>query len=162
MCHCVYLASDCSLPLIPFDANIRAFNVYKIEEHDPVCERLQKPYKVYLGSRTSCSCGLNFYLDELIESNFDFSAEYTPDEIASQQLNYDLEKKCLVDYFEYLRQALQYSDLEWYSCWSGDEKLPPLRRDRLPASILDGEPVFVKNYLLEDRHYVYYEKALIV
>jgi hypothetical protein len=161
MCHSVYLASDHPLPLIPFDPENRAFNVDELSEDHPVDPLLQKPFKVYLGSRTNCSCGLNFQLEDWIENNnpFDFTDEYTPEMMASELKEYALEKKCLEDYFEYLRTALQYSDLEWFCSWDGEWDLPILRRDHLSAAVLNGEPIFQKNYPLENRLYVYYDKA---
>jgi hypothetical protein len=162
MCHLVYLASDHPLPLIPFDPENCAFNVNEASEEDAMCQWLQKPYKVILGSRSSCSCGLDFELVQWIEDidPFDFNDRFTPERMAAELAEYFLNKKCLKDYFEYLRTALQYSDLEWICCWDGEWDLPILRRDRLPAAVLIGEPIFQKNYPLENRLYVYYDKAL--
>lgn len=160
MCYCVFLASDHPFPVIPLVRDQRAFNAEPLPEGHPVKKWLNKPYQVQLGSRSWCACGLNFQYNEGAERNETpgFSAEYTPEMWAQDQQEYLLDKKCLEDYYAYMRNMLALGDLEWYCCWDGNWDIAPVCRLQLPASVLVGEPDFQKDYSLEEGLFVYYDK----
>ena len=161
MCYCVFLASDHPFPVIPLVRDQRAFNAEPLPVEHPVKKWLTKPQQVQLGSRTWCACGLNFQYKEWVERNETppFSAEYTPEIWIEEQQEYILDKKCLEDYYAYMRNMLALGDLEWYCCWDGDWDIPPVSRLQLPASVLVGEPDFIKDYSLEEGLFLYYEAA---
>lgn len=162
MCYSVLLASDHPFPVIPLVQDQPAFNAEPLPAEHPVKKWLTKPHQMMLGSRTWCACGLNFYFDERLEQNEPppFSEEYTEEMWADWQQECIMNKKCLEDYYAYMRNMLVLGDLEWYCCWDSDWDIPPDARLRLPASMLTGKPDFKKEHLLERGLFIYYEAAL--
>lgn len=60
MCYAVYLASDRPLPLIPWDANARGFNVEVPDTVEAAVRRtLDGRYIALAGTHTCCACGFN-------------------------------------------------------------------------------------------------------
>ena len=159
MCYGVFLASDHPFPIIPLVQEQRAFNAELLGGDHPVKKWLTKPHQVQLGSRTWCACGLNFNRQDDIERNEppSFSDEFTPAMWAEAIEEYQLDKACLAEYFDYLRAMLALGDLEWYCCWDGQWDVPPVSRVQLPASWLAGEPDFKKDHPLEEGLFIYYQ-----
>jgi hypothetical protein len=161
MCYCVFLASDHPFPIIPLVQQQPAFNAEPLQDEHPVKKWLNKGHQVQLGSRTWCACGLNFQLNEWFEGNAApmFSTDLTPEMWAVEAEEYRLTKKCMEDYFAYMRAMLALGDLEWYCCWDGNWDAPPVCRLQMPASVLVGEPNLQKAYPLEEGLYIHYEAA---
>jgi hypothetical protein len=160
MCYCVFLASEHSFPEIPLDMENRGFNAAVLNEDHPVKKWLSKPHQVQLGSHTWCACGLDFQFDEYCERNEppDFNDVQTPAMWENELAEYALGKKCMEDYFTYLRAMLEKGDLEWYCVWDGDWDNVPVRRVELPAASLSKAPDFSQRYPLEKGLFVCYKQ----
>lgn len=162
MCFCVFLASDHPFPLTPLVCDELAFKAEPLRFDHPVKKWLTKPHQVHLGSRTGCACGLNFNYAHELEHNIPppFTDEFTEEMWADALQEHILNKKCLEDYYAYLRNMLALGDLEWYCCWDGNWDIPPVLHLQLPASALADEPDFSKDHLLEEGLFVYYQAEL--
>lgn len=151
MCYYVLLASDQPLPLRQPAEGERGFSAWPCPEEHPAKRWLSKPYVVEFGSRTGCACGLNFALDYEVELGIDpeFAEDLSPETWKEHVLDYEADKECLAEYFNYLRAAAEESDLEWYCCWEGEWVAPPGRQLVKKLTDLAQEPDFQQDYPLE-------------
>jgi hypothetical protein len=104
MCFAVYIGTNQKLTTGQFvpektDIYLKALSV---EEEVALRKKFTKPNLYYIGSDTSCSCGLVFDSNE-----FD-----NPEE----QQN----KKSPQRFLEFLDELTKKEDIEYYCCWVGD------------------------------------------
>lgn len=86
-----------------------------------------------MGSDTSCSCGLDFYSDQID------NPEWTNNRDSPQQ------------FLDFLKERVQHEEVGYYCCWVGDTKADP--EEYLE---LDADDIFLeKNYFgLNERQFI--------
>lgn len=108
MCFAVYIGTEKELELghfIPEQTDIY-FEKLTDEEEEHLRPKFNKTNIYYVGSDTSCSCGLVFESE-----NFD-----DPDE----QTN----KKSPQRFIDVIKELTLTENIEYYCCWEGDWNLP--------------------------------------
>jgi hypothetical protein len=111
MCNVYYLGSDANLPICgPTD--YKGFHVKELGPYEMVVRRnLPFKYVRYVGSHQGCGCGFR--------NEGNAYREACELEKAATQADHD----SLVAYL--LSLPVQPRPMQIFSCWSGDEKLPP-------------------------------------
>jgi hypothetical protein len=116
----IYLASDRPLPLVSWDEDRPAFCATELESYDLAVEKqFSKPFTVFLGAHTGCSCGFA-YDNEPLEDEIDRSEDRDARESVRQLV-------------EYLSEQTKLSSLEMFACWNGDQS-------DIPKSTLTVKP----------------------
>jgi hypothetical protein len=108
MCYAVYIGTDKELRVGSFVPNNTDIYFRKLSEKVELSLRpkFSKQNIYYVGSDTSCSCGLVF---DSIE--FD-----NPEEQGN--------KKSPLKFLEFLNNETKFENIECYCCWEGDWDLP--------------------------------------
>jgi hypothetical protein len=106
MCLAVYLASNQSLPAIPWKKEEPAFYLESTPPDEVIRRRFSKSFVYYAGSHEGCGCG--------------FSKDGKADEdLARSQEDY-------VALANVLRTALACgAELELFTCWEGEQSFEP-------------------------------------
>ena len=115
MCYAVYLGTGRELELGSFvpDQTDIYFEKLSVEEEEFLQPKFTKTNIYYVGSDTSCSCGLVF-------DSRDF---HEPQE----QVN----KKSPQRFLDLLNEMTLFEDIEYYCCWEGEWNLPIEHRREL-------------------------------
>ena len=108
MCFAVYIGTDKELELETFVPEQTDIYFEKLSDEEETALRLKfsKTNIYYVGSDTSCSCGLVFESEDFDD----------PDE----QTN----KKSPQRFIDFLKEATKAENIEYYCCWEGDWYLP--------------------------------------
>ena len=108
MCFAVYIGTDKELELGTFVPEQTDIYFEKLSDEEETALRLKfsKTNIYYVGSDTSCSCGLVFESEDFDD----------PDE----QTN----KKSPQRFIDFLKEATKAENIEYYCCWEGDWYLP--------------------------------------
>lgn len=137
MCMVLYLGSEKTLPIVPYNPEQPAFHTKELDEHEkPMRQHFSKPQVLYIGSSEGCGCSFRHALYDKGEWSYVVS-EKEEEAVASQ-----VDHQALVDYLS----AQRLHKVEIYACWDGDYALPAdVRRKFLlmiyytPASFLRRE-----------------------
>lgn len=139
MCYSVYIATNVELKLgkfVPEKTDIY-FEKPSGENEIALREKFSKKNIYYVGSDTSCSCGLDFNSEK-------FDDPESKDNIVSPQ-----------KFIEAITDLTKSDDLEFYCCWSGDEESD--FEDRIEIDI--KEISLDKNYFgLQERQFILFKR----
>ena len=135
MCFAVYIGTNKELELGMFVAEQTDIYFEKLsdEEEAALRPKFSKTNIYYVGSDTSCSCGLVFESE-----NFD-----DPD----QQTN----KKSPQRFLDFLNEATIAENIEYYCCWEGDWNL----------STEHEREIYIRAVSLDKNYFVGKEKEFI-
>jgi hypothetical protein len=125
MCMMLYIASDKKLPLVPTgQVEYQPIYVDELSEYNSgIKKQFTKKYSYYIGSYQGCGCGFSY-------GQYNIDNEEV-DESLIELFNTEEEKgkKSVRELFNYISNSLEnVSEIELYSCWSGNEKDTPKHR----------------------------------
>ena len=109
MCYAVFIGTTEKLltgEFIPNETDIY-FRKLEPENEHHLRPKFKNPYLYYVGSDTSCSCGLNFQSDQFN------NPEWQDDKKSPQK------------FIDFIKERTQKEDLEYYCCWEGDWNADP-------------------------------------
>jgi hypothetical protein len=130
MCLGVYLASDESLDLLPFQAGAPSFNVTGLEPFKAgVRQILTRAFVYALGAHTQCGCG---FLSE---------AESEPERVAKSRRELSA----------YVAEAVTKGPVELYTCWNGDAGEPTQVFELSPNELQSQDHWLVEGSLVRVR-----------
>jgi hypothetical protein len=126
MCMMVYIAADRALPLIEWKENVTPFCVTELSDDETVVKKqFTKPFIVYAGAFTGCSCG--------------FSYDATPIEDEEDARDDALSRESVRCLSEYLSNAVKTGPVEIFACWAGDDEDEPEERLAVTPTYFGGE-----------------------
>jgi hypothetical protein len=127
MCMMLYIGSDETLPLVPWDETAPGFYVAELlPDFADVCHQFSVAHVYYSGSHEGCGCG--FQLGEYP----DFEDDEAP-----------AKRESLRRLAEYLDQQLvARRKLELFACWAGSETSPATHHRRLHSKDFTAERFF--------------------
>src|SRR5687767_3507653 len=139
MCFAVYIGTEKELKtgeFVPDETDI-FFEKLGNEENEGLRPKFSKPNIYYVGSDTSCSCGLAF------ESNsFDDPEEQD-------------NKKSPTRFIEFLKEMTSNEEVEYYCCWEGDWALPSEHFQEIDIRDISLD----KNYFgLKEKEFIRFKK----
>jgi hypothetical protein len=122
----LYVASDVPILAPSWSEGCPGFHVQPLSESDNAVRiQFSKPYVVYVGAHTGCSCGFTYG-----------QIEPTSDEEAEQER---LSKQSVEALRAFLHEGLgSVPELELFSCWEGDQTAAPLVRLRVTPDHFAG------------------------
>ncbi|WP_256011782.1 hypothetical protein [Desertivirga xinjiangensis] len=142
MCYAVFIGTQEEQLIDQFfpDQTVLYFDKVNPEAKPFLKSKFKNPFIYYVGSDTSCSCGLNF------------QSEYFHDPEWQDQ------KQSPQAFLNFLKDETQKSEVEYYCCWEGDWEEEP--EQIIVLNINDIE--LDKNYFsLNERQFITFKTSAI-
>ena len=139
MCYAVFIGTNEKQQLgqfVPMKTDMY-FEELTDQEENGLRPKFTKPYIYYIGSDTSCSCGLNFLSDHFDDPEW--------------QNN----KKSPQKFLDFIHSRTKYEDLEYYCCWEGNWNDPIEEKIELDISTISLD----KNYFgLNEKQFIKFSR----
>ena len=150
MCFVLYIASDASIPDIPFDKNAPTLNTQPLTEYDsPVRGAFSASNVKFLGSSNYCGCGYRHLSFQSGEWPEEYLVGTDPEFGCGTQDDHDCLHRFLLDLLN------SRDKIELYGCWDGDFKHPPAKHETISV-----DDIIAKEFFLRERcHYTVVNKT---
>lgn len=131
----LYIASNISLLVIPFNENNPAFHTEQLGENDEMIKKhFSNDYVLYADSSEGCGCG---FQHALINNNTDWL--YVVDE---EEEGYRRNMQQLREYVESVVE--KGGKVELYACWDGGFEDTPLSKEAISSDELTSCDFYLK------------------
>lgn len=140
MCMVLYLGSEKTLPIIPYNPEQPEFNTKELDEHERlVMQHFSLPQVIYVGSNEGCGCSFRHALYD--KGKWSYVVWEEGDEAIATQVDHQK----LVDYIK----TSSVEKVEIYACWDGDYALPAEHDEEIAA-----EDILKPDFFFKERaHY---------
>lgn len=131
----LYIGSDISLPVIPFNEDDPAFHTQELGEDEAmIAKHFSTEYVLYAGSSEGCGCG---FQHALINNNTDW-LNVIDEETEDYQRN-------IQQLHEYVANIVENGGkVELYACWDGDFEDLPLSKETILSKELKSSDFYLK------------------